>query len=98
MDWTTGARSPEGAKDFSSSLCIQTSSGAQASYPMGTGGKAQPGHDTDHSPPSSDEVKKKQELYTASSSKHLHGMQRNGFTYYNLTILNLLGCYKHFLK
>jgi hypothetical protein len=55
-------RSPAGAKDFSSNLCVQTGSGAHpASYPMGTGsfprGKARPGSDADHSPSSSDEVK-----------------------------------------
>jgi hypothetical protein len=34
--WTIGVRSPVGAEDFSSSLCVQTSSGAHpASYPMG---------------------------------------------------------------
>jgi hypothetical protein len=34
-----GARSPAEAKDFSSNLCVQTSSGAHpASCPMGTGG------------------------------------------------------------
>jgi hypothetical protein len=55
-------RSPAGAKDFSSSLCVQTGSGAHpASYTMGTGGpfpggKARLGHDADHSPPSSAEV------------------------------------------
>jgi hypothetical protein len=55
-------RSPTGA-DFSSSPCVQTGSGAHpASYPMGTGspfpgGKAWPGRDADHSPPSSVEVK-----------------------------------------
>jgi hypothetical protein len=55
-------RSPTGA-DFSSSPCIQTSSEAHpASYPMGTGGpfpggKARPGRDADHSPPSCAEVK-----------------------------------------
>jgi hypothetical protein len=49
-------------KDFSSSLCVQTGSGAQpASYPVGTGGpfpgaKARPGRGGDHSPPSSAEV------------------------------------------
>jgi hypothetical protein len=49
-------------KDFSSSLCVQTGSGAHpASYSMSTGGpfpgdKAWPGHDTDHSPPSSAKV------------------------------------------
>jgi hypothetical protein len=55
LDWTTGVRSPTEAKDFSSSLCIQTNSEAHpASYTMGTdgtfpGGKARPGHDADHS-------------------------------------------------
>jgi hypothetical protein len=50
-------RSPAGAKDFSSSLCVRTGSGAHpASCTMGTGGKARPGRDTDHSPPSSAEV------------------------------------------
>jgi hypothetical protein len=44
-----GVRSPAGAKEFSSSLCVQTGSGAHpAFYPMGTGGpfpggKAWPG-------------------------------------------------------
>jgi hypothetical protein len=55
-------RSPAGAKDFSSSLCIQTGSGAHpASWTMGTGGpfpggKARSGRDADHSHPSSAEV------------------------------------------
>jgi hypothetical protein len=54
---------PAGAEDFSSSPCVQTVSGAHpASYPMGTWGpfprgKARPGRDADHSPPSSAEVK-----------------------------------------
>jgi hypothetical protein len=63
MDWTTsGVRSLADRADFSSELCVQTGSGAHpASYPMGTvcpfhGGKAQPGRDADHSPPSSAEV------------------------------------------
>jgi hypothetical protein len=57
-----GVRSPAGTKDFSSSLCVQTGSGAHpASCTMGTGdtfpgGKARPGGDADHSPPSSAEV------------------------------------------
>jgi hypothetical protein len=61
--WAIGVRSPTGAEDFSSSLCVQTGSGAHpAAYPVGTGGpfpggKARPGRDTDHSPPSSSEVK-----------------------------------------
>jgi hypothetical protein len=52
---------PAGAKDFSSSLCVQTGSGAHpASCTMGTwgpfpGGKARPGRDADHSPLSSAE-------------------------------------------
>jgi hypothetical protein len=47
---------------FSSSLCVQTGSGAHpASCTMGTGGpipggKARPGRDADHSPPSSAEL------------------------------------------
>jgi hypothetical protein len=55
--------SPTGAEDFSSSPCVQTGSGAHpASYPMGNGGpfprgKARPGRDADHLPPSSAEVK-----------------------------------------
>jgi hypothetical protein len=55
-------RSPAGANDFSSILCVQTGSGAYpASCPMGTGGpfpggKARPGRDADRSPPSSAEV------------------------------------------
>jgi hypothetical protein len=48
-------RSPVEAKDFSCSLCVQTSSGSHpVSYPMGTGGpfpggKARPGREADHS-------------------------------------------------
>jgi hypothetical protein len=55
-------RSPAGAKDFSSSPCVQTGSGVHlASCTMGTGGlfpggKARPERDADHSPPSSAEV------------------------------------------
>jgi hypothetical protein len=56
-DRAIGVRSPAGAKDFSSSLFVQTVSGAHpASCTMGTGGKARPGRDADHSPPSSAEV------------------------------------------
>jgi hypothetical protein len=55
-------RSPAETEDFSSNLCVQTGSGAHpASCPMDTGGsfpggKARPGRDADHSPPSSDEI------------------------------------------
>jgi hypothetical protein len=61
-DWVIEVRSPAGAKDFSSSLCVQTGSGAYpASCTMGTGvpfpgAKARPGRDADHSPLSSAEV------------------------------------------
>jgi hypothetical protein len=61
-DRAIGIRSPAGAKDFSSNLCVQTGSGAHpASCTMGTvgpflGGKARPGRDADLSPPSSAEV------------------------------------------
>jgi hypothetical protein len=38
-DWAIGVRSPAGAKDFSSNLCVQTGSGAHpGSCTMGTGG------------------------------------------------------------
>jgi hypothetical protein len=63
-DCTAGVRSPTEAEDFPSILCVQTGSGAHpASYTVGTGGsfpggKARPGRDADHSPPSSAEVKK----------------------------------------
>jgi hypothetical protein len=55
-------QSPSGAEDFSSRPCVQNGSEAHpASYPMDTGdsfpgGKARPGRDADHSPPSSAEV------------------------------------------
>jgi hypothetical protein len=61
-DRAIGVRSPAGAEDFSSSLFVQTGSGAHpASCTIGTGGpfsgsKARPGRDADHSPPSSAEV------------------------------------------
>jgi hypothetical protein len=61
-DRAIGVRSPAGAKDFSSILCVQTGSGAHpASCTVGTGGplpggKARPGRDADHSPLSNAEV------------------------------------------
>jgi hypothetical protein len=54
-------RSPAGAKDISSSLCVQTGSGAHpAPCTMGTegpfpGAKTRLGRDADHSPSSSAE-------------------------------------------
>jgi hypothetical protein len=71
-DRAIGVRSPAVAKDFSSSLCVQTGSGARpASCTMGTGGpapgvKAWPGRDADHSPPSSAKVVNEYELYLLS--------------------------------
>jgi hypothetical protein len=56
-DRAIGVRFPAGENDFSSSLCVQTGSGAHsASCTMGTGGpfpggKARLGRDADHSPP-----------------------------------------------
>jgi hypothetical protein len=56
-DRAIGVRSPAGAKDFSSILCVQTGSVAHpASFPMGTGGpfpgsKARPGRDADQLTP-----------------------------------------------
>jgi hypothetical protein len=67
-----GVRSPTGAEDFSSSLCIQSSSGPHpASYTVSTGGpfpegKVQMGRDAHHPPPSSAVTKKEQELYLLS--------------------------------
>jgi hypothetical protein len=61
-DREIGIRSPAGAKEFSSILCVQIGSGAHpASCPMSTagpfpGGKARPGRGADHSPPFSAEV------------------------------------------
>jgi hypothetical protein len=75
LDWTTGVRSPAEAKDFSCSLCIQTSCEAHSAfYRMGTGGpfpgdKARPGRDANHSPTSNAEVKK---LYSSPPCR-LHG-------------------------
>jgi hypothetical protein len=54
-DRAIGVRSPAEARDFYSSLFVQTGSGAHpASCPMGAGGsfpgsKARPGRDADHS-------------------------------------------------
>jgi hypothetical protein len=78
-DRAIGVRSPAGAKDFSSSLSVQTGSGAHpASSPMGTGVpfpgcKARPGRDADHSPhlvPRSWMSRS----YTSSLPKRLHGV------------------------
>jgi hypothetical protein len=71
-DRAIGVRSPAGAKDFSSILCVKTCSGTHpASCPMATGGpfsggKVRPGRDVDHSLPSSAEVVNEYELYLLS--------------------------------
>jgi hypothetical protein len=65
-------RSPAESKGFSSSLCVQTGSGANpASCTMGTSGhysgtKAWPERDADHSPPSSAEVVNEYDVYILS--------------------------------
>jgi hypothetical protein len=78
-DRAIGVRSPAGAEDFSSSLCVQIGSGAHpASCTMGTGGpfprgKARPGRDADHSPhlvPRSWMSRS----YISSPPKRLHGV------------------------
>jgi hypothetical protein len=72
-DRKTGVRSPTEAEDFSSNFCIQTIPGTyRASCTRGTGGPfpggpVWPGHDADHSPPYSVEVKKVLELYLLST-------------------------------
>jgi hypothetical protein len=72
LGWTIGVRSPTREEDFSSSPRVQTDSGPTqplAQWVPGgpfPGGKARPGHDTDHSPPSSAKVKNEQELYLLS--------------------------------
>jgi hypothetical protein len=62
-------RSLAEAKNFFSSLCVQTSNEAHpSSYPKGTGdpfsrGKVWPGHDANHSSPSSAKVKNEKLLF-----------------------------------
>jgi hypothetical protein len=70
---------PAGAENFSLDHRVQTGSGADpASYEMGTrgsfpGGVKWPGCETDHSPPSSAEVKKAWS-YTTTTPIRLHGV------------------------
>jgi hypothetical protein len=74
-----GVWSPAGAEDFSSSLCVQTGCRAHpAFYPVGTGGKALPAHDTVQSPPFNAEVKMSRS-YTSSPPEALHDMYGYGF-------------------
>jgi hypothetical protein len=61
-DRVIGVRSPAGSKDFSSNLCVHTSSGAHPASvqwvpgALSPGVKARPGRDANHSPPSSAEI------------------------------------------
>jgi hypothetical protein len=71
-------RFPAGAGNFSLHHRVQNGSGAHpASYPMGSRGSSlgvkRPGRETDHSPPSSAEVKECVELYLHSPIR-LHGV------------------------
>jgi hypothetical protein len=73
-----GVRILAGAGNSSLRHCVQTDSGAHPpSYPIGTGdlllGVKQPGHEADHSPPSSAEVKECVELYLHSPIR-IHGV------------------------
>jgi hypothetical protein len=78
-DQAIGDRSPAEAKDFSSSLCVQTGSEAHpASYTVGTrgpfsGGKAWPRHDTEHSPHLVLRSRMNRS-YTSSPPKHVNGV------------------------
>jgi hypothetical protein len=60
--WMIRGGVPAGAENFSLHQHVETGPGGHpASYPMGTRGSfhgvKQPGHEADHSPPSSAEVK-----------------------------------------
>jgi hypothetical protein len=62
MGWITGVRMPARAKIFLCSTASRTGSGAYPTFcPMGTGGffpgEIQPGHESDHSPPSCTEIR-----------------------------------------
>jgi hypothetical protein len=95
-DRAIGVRSPAGAKDFSSSLCVQSGSGAHpasCTCTMGTGGpfpggKARPRRDADHSPPSSAEVVNEWELYLLSPQAppwRVEGLLYFFFLYFEIT-------------
>jgi hypothetical protein len=86
-DRAIGVRSPAGTKDFSSSLCVQTGSGAHpASPPMGTGGPfpgAKRGRGvtlTTH--PRLVPKSRMSRSYTSSPPKRHHGVQRDCFAFF----------------
>jgi hypothetical protein len=77
-DRVSRVRFPAGAGNFSLHHRVQNGSGAHpASYPRGTRGSfpgvKRPGHEADHSSPSSAEVKERVELYLHSPIR-LHGV------------------------
>jgi hypothetical protein len=74
----SGVRVSAEAGNFPFHHCVQNGSGAQpASYPMGNRaislGLKRPGHEADHSPPSSADVKNAWS-YTSTPSIRLHGV------------------------
>jgi hypothetical protein len=92
-DRAIGVRSPAGAKDFSSILCVQTGSGAHpASCPMGTGGPFPGGKKrgrgvtlTTH--PHLMPRSWMSRSYNSSPPKRLHGVQRDCFTFFLVNLL-----------
>jgi hypothetical protein len=77
-DRSSRVRFPAGAVNFFLHHRVQNGSGAHpASYPMGARalslGVKRPGRETDHSPPSTDEVKEGVELYFHAPIR-LHGV------------------------
>jgi hypothetical protein len=99
--WTIGVRFPTGAEDFSSSLCVQTGSGAHPhSCTMGTGspfpgGKARPGRDADHAPQSCAEVKNEQELYLLSPHVPPWRVAGSLYLYHGLFFISYHGCFEY---
>jgi hypothetical protein len=89
-DWGSRVRFPAGAIHFSLHHRVQNGSGAHpASYAVGTTsflpGVERPGHETDHSPPSSAEVKEWVDLYLHSPKtppwRGAHLKHRDNFTF-----------------
>jgi hypothetical protein len=90
-------RSPAGTRVLSCNLCVQTGFGAHpASCTMATGGpfhggKARPGRDADHSPPSSAEVVNEYELYILSPSASI-GVLWDCFYFFTPTSSRVFVC------
>jgi hypothetical protein len=94
-DWTTGVRSPTEAEDVSSSLCLQTGSGAHpASCSMGTGGpfpRVKRGRGvmlTNH--PHRVPRLSMSRNYTSSHHMCLHGVYRDSLLYFYLLFIHSL--------